>query len=90
MCIRDRVYRAIALELDAMGKAKFFLGAVGDGTRMKLAVNMTMGSMLAACAPAAPPAHANARTHAKRTHATRTRTLAVCYMESRPSWHPRQ
>ena len=30
-----------------MGKAMFFFGAVGGGTRIKLAVNMVMGTMLA-------------------------------------------
>lgn len=34
-------------DLDIMGKASFFLGEVGAGTRMKLVVNMIMGSMLA-------------------------------------------
>jgi 3-hydroxyisobutyrate dehydrogenase-like beta-hydroxyacid dehydrogenase len=28
-----------------MGKAKFFLGAVGTGTRMKLCVNMVRGGL---------------------------------------------
>ncbi|GAQ92564.1 3-hydroxyisobutyrate dehydrogenase-related protein [Klebsormidium nitens] len=32
---------------DVMGKAKFFLGDVGQGANMKLVVNMVMGSMLA-------------------------------------------
>eukprot|EP01050_Picozoa_sp_SAG11_P040036 SAG11_NODE_17179_length_526_cov_0.512881_1_plen_62_part_10 len=31
-----------------MGKARFLFGEVGAGTRAKLAVNMTMGSMCAA------------------------------------------
>uniref|UniRef100_A0A7S2RIN4 6-phosphogluconate dehydrogenase NADP-binding domain-containing protein n=1 Tax=Rhizochromulina marina TaxID=1034831 RepID=A0A7S2RIN4_9STRA len=38
----------IKTDLDAMGKASFFLGTVGAGTRMKLVVNMVMGSMLSA------------------------------------------
>lgn len=33
--------------LDAMGKAKFLFGPVGQGSRMKLVVNMIMGSMMA-------------------------------------------
>jgi len=44
----ETLYTAIGPHLDAMGKAKFFLGPVGAGTKMKLCVNMTMGSMLAA------------------------------------------
>jgi 6-phosphogluconate dehydrogenase (decarboxylating) len=31
-----------------MGKASFFLGEVGAGAKMKLVVNMVMGSMMAA------------------------------------------
>ena len=34
--------------LDVMGKASFFLGEVGAGAKMKLVVNMVMGSMMAA------------------------------------------
>jgi len=40
------LYEERAADLDAMGKAKFFFGAVGGGTRVKLAVNMIMGTML--------------------------------------------
>lgn len=40
------VYDAIGADLDAMGKAKFFFDEIGRGTRMKLVVNMTMGTML--------------------------------------------
>lgn len=36
--------------LGAMGKASFFLGDVGQGARMKLVVNMVMGSMMVAFA----------------------------------------
>ncbi|KAK9826638.1 hypothetical protein WJX74_007313 [Apatococcus lobatus] len=36
--------------LDVMGKAKFFLGDVGAGANMKLAVNLTMGDMMVAFA----------------------------------------
>lgn len=42
------LYSSISEDLDVMGKAKFFLGEVGCGTRMKLCVNMTMGTMMAA------------------------------------------
>jgi len=44
----ESIYSSIGAHLDAMGKAKFFLGPVGGGTKMKLCVNMTMGTMLAA------------------------------------------
>lgn len=36
----------IAQALDAMGKAKFHFGAVGQGSRVKLVVNMMMGTIL--------------------------------------------
>jgi glyoxylate/succinic semialdehyde reductase len=36
--------------LDAMGKASFFLGGVGAGANMKLAVNSLMGTMMASFA----------------------------------------
>jgi len=42
------LYQTCAADLDAMGKAKFLLGEVGAGTRMKLCVNMVMGTMMAA------------------------------------------
>lgn len=49
LCAGDeKLYSAVATDLDAMGKAKFFFGKVGNGTRCKLCVNMTMGTMLAA------------------------------------------
>jgi 3-hydroxyisobutyrate dehydrogenase-like beta-hydroxyacid dehydrogenase len=32
----EPLYTSVATELDAMGKAKFFFGAVGAGTRMKV------------------------------------------------------
>ena len=35
----------VGSDLAAMGKASFFFGRVGSGTRMKLVVNMVMGSM---------------------------------------------
>ena len=33
----QELYTSVAADLDAMGKAKYFLGAVGSGTRMKVA-----------------------------------------------------
>ena len=42
----EALYKEIASDLDAMGKAKFFFGAVGAGTKMKLAVNMVMGTFI--------------------------------------------
>lgn len=39
----EALYVKCAKELDTMGKAKFFFGAVGAGTRMKLCVNMVRG-----------------------------------------------
>ncbi|KAG2439550.1 hypothetical protein HXX76_004903 [Chlamydomonas incerta] len=44
------LFNAVAAPLDAMGKAKFFLGAEGAGANMKLVVNMVMGSMMTAFA----------------------------------------
>lgn len=44
------LYEAAAAPLDAMGKAKFFLGDVGRGADMKLVVNMIMGTMMASYA----------------------------------------
>jgi len=43
----EQLYTSCAVDLDAMGKAKFRFGGVGSGTRMKLCVNMVMGSMMA-------------------------------------------
>eukprot|EP00322_Chrysochromulina_rotalis_P028400 CAMPEP_0115852212 /NCGR_PEP_ID=MMETSP0287-20121206/12880_1 /TAXON_ID=412157 /ORGANISM="Chrysochromulina rotalis, Strain UIO044" /LENGTH=323 /DNA_ID=CAMNT_0003306267 /DNA_START=9 /DNA_END=980 /DNA_ORIENTATION=- len=43
----EALYGTCVADLDAMGKAKFFFGAAGSGTRMKLCVNMVMGSMMA-------------------------------------------
>lgn len=40
----EELFVSCAQDLDAMGKAKFFFGAVGAGTRMKLVVNMVMVS----------------------------------------------
>ena len=42
----EALYKERAADFDAMGKAKFYFGAVGGGTRVKLAVNMIMGVML--------------------------------------------
>jgi len=44
------LYNEIDKELNAMGKASYYLGEVGSATRMKLTVNMVMGSMLASLA----------------------------------------
>eukprot|EP01052_Picozoa_sp_SAG31_P028167 SAG31_NODE_2696_length_5228_cov_2.063365_1_plen_307_part_00 len=43
----ESLYSDVAMDLDAMGKARFLFGQVGAGTRAKLAVNMTMGSLCA-------------------------------------------
>lgn len=43
----EGLYVERAADFDAMGKAKFYFGAIGGGTRVKLAVNMVMGTMLA-------------------------------------------
>jgi hypothetical protein len=40
----EALYKARATDFDAMGKAKFFFGALGGGTRVKLAVNMVTGT----------------------------------------------
>jgi glyoxylate/succinic semialdehyde reductase len=37
----------VASDLDAMGKARFFLGPIGAASKMKIVVNMVMGGMLA-------------------------------------------
>lgn len=42
------LFDEVAPALAAMGKKSFFLGAVGAGARMKLVVNMMMGTMVAA------------------------------------------
>ncbi|KAL7191161.1 hypothetical protein ACSBR2_023264 [Camellia fascicularis] len=41
------LFEMVAPLLDIMGKARFFLGDVGNGAAMKLVVNMIMGSMMA-------------------------------------------
>ncbi|KAK3259053.1 hypothetical protein CYMTET_31931 [Cymbomonas tetramitiformis] len=46
----EHLYHAAVPMLEVMGKAHFFLGAVGKGAEMKLVVNMVMGSMMAAFA----------------------------------------
>lgn len=43
----EELYEAVAAPLDVMGKARLFLGDPGAGARMKLVVNMVMGSMMA-------------------------------------------
>ena len=42
----EDVYKSNIPALEAMGKAKFFFGDVGTGSKMKLVVNMIMGTML--------------------------------------------
>lgn len=42
----ESLYKEAVPALDLMGKAHFFLGEVGAGARMKLVVNMVMGSMM--------------------------------------------
>jgi len=44
----EALYGAASPMLDVMGKAKFYLGDVGAGAKMKLVVNMVMGSMMTA------------------------------------------
>mmetsp|Transcript_10674 Transcript_10674/g.27161 ORF Transcript_10674/g.27161 Transcript_10674/m.27161 type:complete len:297 (-) Transcript_10674:14-904(-) len=49
LCAGDEpLYESVAAELEIMGKASFFFGPVGAGTKMKLVVNMIMGEQLAA------------------------------------------
>lgn len=42
----ESVYDRVKPGLDAMGKASFFFGPVGQGSRVKLVVNMIMGTMM--------------------------------------------
>ena len=46
----EELYTRTSHLLDFMGKAKFFLGEVGQGAKMKLVVNLIMGSMMGALA----------------------------------------
>jgi len=50
LCAGDEALfnEVLPTDLEAMGKASFFFGAAGSGARMKLVVNMIMGSMMAA------------------------------------------
>mmetsp|Transcript_143 Transcript_143/g.297 ORF Transcript_143/g.297 Transcript_143/m.297 type:complete len:292 (-) Transcript_143:49-924(-) len=49
LCAGDEgLYNKVLPALDVMGKRSFFFGDVGKGARMKLIVNMIMGSMMAA------------------------------------------
>ena len=49
MCGGDEsIYKSVLPQLQAMGKASFHLGGVGQGTKMKLIVNMVMGTMMGA------------------------------------------
>lgn len=42
----EDVYGIAGPALDCMGKAKFYFGEIGSGSKMKLVVNMIMGTML--------------------------------------------
>uniref|UniRef100_A0A7S2XW24 6-phosphogluconate dehydrogenase NADP-binding domain-containing protein n=1 Tax=Fibrocapsa japonica TaxID=94617 RepID=A0A7S2XW24_9STRA len=42
----EELYNNIKEDLSAMGKADFFFGAIGGGAKMKLVVNMVMGSIM--------------------------------------------
>ena len=44
----ESVFERVKPGLDAMGKASFFFGDVGQGSRVKLVVNMIMGTMMSA------------------------------------------
>lgn len=47
LCAGDKaVFDEITVDLDAMGKASFYFGDVGAGSKAKLVVNVTMGSMI--------------------------------------------
>lgn len=46
----EALYQEVSPMLDVMGKAKFLVGGVGAGARMKLVVNMIMGTTLNALA----------------------------------------
>jgi len=46
----EALYAKAVPMLDVMGKAHFYLGGVGNGAKMKLVVNMVMGSMMVAFA----------------------------------------
>ena len=49
LCGGDQaLYEEAAPALDKMGKLRLFLGATGQGARMKLVVNMVMGGMMTA------------------------------------------
>ena len=40
------IYDVVVEDLDAMGKARYFLDKIGGASRMKIVVNMIMGGML--------------------------------------------
>jgi len=49
LCGGDRpLYDTVSAQLEAMGKKSFYFGEVGTGTKMKLVVNMVMGTMMCA------------------------------------------
>jgi glyoxylate/succinic semialdehyde reductase len=50
VCVCACAQNQIRPELDLMGKAAFYFGPVGSGSKMKLVVNMVMGTVLASLA----------------------------------------
>lgn len=44
----ERVFEQTAAALDAMGKARYYFGAAGKGSEVKIVVNMIMGTMMSA------------------------------------------
>lgn len=42
----EDLFQSLAPALDAMGKARFLYGPVGQGSKVKLVINMVMGTML--------------------------------------------
>ncbi|KAL3694956.1 hypothetical protein R1sor_008607 [Riccia sorocarpa] len=44
----ESLFHDVAAPFDVLGKKSFYLGEVGNGAKMKLVVNMIMGSMMAA------------------------------------------
>ena len=46
----EELYCSVTEPLETMGKAHFFLGEVGAGSKMKLVLNAIMGSMMASFA----------------------------------------
>lgn len=44
----QQIFDLVSKYLDVMGKAKFLIGPVGQGTRVKLVVNMALGTIMSA------------------------------------------